>query len=296
MIHPEGEKTDERFVPASPERVKVALLKALPAFAAEVTEGKGTQVEAEVYFDAPIRESIDQAERDAGIHDKCDKLPEGKFTIDISEANQGGVVGSQLHIEFGRHPSFCGAHRGNLARPLADETVCLLNLISTNDPSANPRGLALDNPGAPRAVVLPDATPLKVLLRDYLFSGNLKKHSVGKIIQFEVAEDLVVSGTTLVRRGALATGHFTDVTKAKGYGRNGKVTFVFDKVTAVDGQDIPITDEEQKLKGGRTDETVAVALMFPALGGLVTGVNVFVPAGTAYEVSTSGQHTVQSGR
>jgi hypothetical protein len=296
IVHSEGQKTDERFVPAPPEQVKFALLKALPAVAAEVKKNQGLHIEADIASAGQLRHSIMQANHDAGIHDSSDGLPFGKFAVDIESANQGGVIGSQLHIKFDK-PALLGAatNHGNLAQPLAEETACLAKLLSTNDPTANPRGLALDNTGVSRPVGLPGGTPVKVLLRDYLSSTSLKNGSTGQVIQFEVAEDLVVDGATLVRRGALATGHFTGVAKAKGYGRNAEVAFVFDSVTAVDGQSIPITDEGENVKGGRTNSTLAVALLLPTLGWLSTGANVFIPAGTIYEVDTSGQHTIQAG-
>jgi hypothetical protein len=297
IVHSEGEKTDERFIPAPPEQVKFALLKALPAVAAEVKKDQGFHVEAVIAPHSQLRQSITQANFDAGIKNTSGGLPFGKFIVEIREAAQGGVSGSLLHIKFDR-PALLGAavNHGNLAQPLAEETACLAKLLSTNDPATNPRGLALDNTAVSRPVALPEGTLVKVLLRDYLSSTSLKKESTGQVIQFEVAEDLVVDGAILVRRGALATGHFTEVTKAKGYGRNAEVAFVFDSVTAVDGQSVPITDEGEKAKGGRTNSTLEVALMLPALGWLAKGANVFIPAGTTYEVDTSGRHTIQAGR
>jgi hypothetical protein len=129
-----------------------------------------------------------------------------------------------------------------------------------------------------------------------VWSGGLKKGVPAEPIQFEVAEDLVLDGTAVIRRGALATGHFTGIKQAKGYGRNAEIQFVFDKVTALDGQGIPLNAAPENIKGGRTDQTAAVALMLPTLGWLAKGSNVLIRAGTGYEVTTLGQHTVQGGR
>ncbi len=297
IVHSAGEKIDERFIPASPEQVKTALLKALPSVGGEVKKDKGLHIDAEVAGYGPLRVSIMEANYEAGLHDSIRGLPFGKFFIDIQEETQDGVKGSQLHIKFVK-PAILGAavNHGYTAQPLAEETVCLTKLLSFNDPAANPRGLALENTGTPRSVVLPEGTPLKVLLREPRWSSQLKKGDVGPNMQFEVAEDLVVDSVTLVRRGALATGHFTDVKQAKGYGRNAEVGFVFDIATTIDGQNIPISDEGEKAKGGRTDQTVPVAMALPALGWIAKGADVFIPAGTIYEVAVSGQHTIQTGR
>jgi hypothetical protein len=297
VVHSAGQKTDERFVSAPPEQVKVAVLKALPAVAGEVKKNERFHIEAESSATGALRESITQTNFDSGIRDTSGGLPFGKFTIDIREEARDGVNGSLLQIKFEK-PRLLGAatNHGNNAQPLAEETACLAKLLSTNDPATNPRGLAVENAGAPRSVAIPEGTEVKVLLRDPLWSKALNKHSAGQIIQFEVAADVVVDGATLIRRGALATGHFTDVLKAKGYGRHAEVEFVFDKVTAVDGQGIPIADEGEKAKGGRTEQTAVTAILLPALGWLATGADVFIPAGTTYDVATSGQHSVQTGR
>jgi hypothetical protein len=297
IVHSQGEKIDERFIPAPPEQVKTALLKAFPSVGVDkVKKDDGFHINAENPAYGPLRVSIMETNFAAGLHDSIRGLPFGKFFIDIREATQDGVSGSLLHIKFEK-PTLLGAavNHGYIAKPLAEETVCMTKLLSYNDPAVNPRGLALENTGTPRSVVLPEGTPLKVMVRDAVWSSQLKNGGMGKTMQFEVAEDLVVDGATLVRRGALATGHFTDVKEAKGYGRNAELGFVFDTATAVDGQNIPISDEGEKVKGGRTDQTSAIVLILPTLGWLVKGTDAFVPAGTIYEVAVSGQHTVQTG-
>jgi hypothetical protein len=93
----------------------------------------------------------------------------GKFTIDLKEAMQGGTNGTQLHIEF-HHNAFQGrVGSQGYAQPLADETACLAKVLSTNDPVANPRGLPLPSAATTIGVNLPDANPVRVLLRDPLY-------------------------------------------------------------------------------------------------------------------------------
>jgi len=206
------------------------------------------------------------------------------------------VQGAHLRVEFHKN-----AFRGRVgsdayAHPLVEETSCLAKTLSTNDPSANPRGPNVKVAGALQPVALAEATPIKVLLRDPLYSKKLGKNTGGQAVQFEVADDVTVNGAVVIRRGALATGHFTKLSKAKGYGRQAEVDFAFDSATAVDGQEISVTGAGEKARGGRTDDTLSTALMLPALGWLAKGNEAFIRAGTSYDLEVSGNHTVQAGR
>lgn len=295
VVRTEGPKIDERFVPAPPEQVKFALLRALPAVASKVDKDNGFHIEAETdvsLWGVEIRKN-----RDAGLHGRTAGLGAwGKFSIDIREATQDGVRGALLHIEFHKNAFKGRAGSDGYAQPLAEETVCLVKLLSTNDPASNPRGLEVKDAGPPQAVTLPDGTPLKVLLRDPLYSKKLGKDSTGQTVQFEVAEDVVEDGAVLIRRGALATGHFTDVQKAKMGGRHADIDFAFDAATAVDGQKIPVSGASEKARGGRTKDTVRNVAGGGAFGLLIKGSDVFIRAGTAYDLEVSGQHTIQGGR
>jgi len=295
IIRVEGRKVDERFIAAPREQVKADLLKALPALGTKVNKDKGFHIEAKT--DMALFAIASQKNRDSGVRGMHAGLGAfGTFRIDIRQATQEGVKGSVLHIEFHKNAFHGRVGSEGYAQPLGEETACLVKLLSTNDPAKNPRGIQSNDPAAQRAVTLPEGTPLKVLLPDPLYSKKLKKSSAGETVQFEVAEDLVVDGAVLVRRGALATGHFTKVEKAKGYGRHAEVQFVFDSATAVDGQTIPITGAGEKARGGRANDTAYVALMLPTLGWLAKGNDAFIRAGTSYDVEVSGEHNVQTGQ
>ncbi len=289
VVRAEGPKTDERFIAAPPEQVKSAVLKALPALAMKVHKDKGFQIEAKT--DSGLLQVLEQKNRDAGVRGQMAGIAFGSMKIDIQGATQDSLAGSRLHIEFDK-PAVLGraVNHGNDAQPLAEETVCLVKLLSTNDPATNPRGLEVKDAGPPHAVTLPDGTPLKVLLRDSLYSKKLDKDNAGQTVQFEVAEDVVVDDTILIRRGALATGHFTDVEKTKMGGRNAQIEFAFDSATAVDGQVIPVSGASEKARGGRANGISAITVGF-----LVKGTDALIPAGTTYDLEVSGGHTVQGG-
>lgn len=295
IVRTEDPKTDERFLPAPPEQVKFALLRALPAVEGKVAKDDGFHIEGKP--DMGLRQVEAQENKDAGVRGRSLGLgPLGEFKIDITPTTQNEVSGSLLHVEFHRN-GFVGrkAGKGSYAQPLAEETECLVKLLSTNDPATNPRGLQVKDAGPPRAIALPEATPVKIVLRDPVYSKKLDKDSVGKTVQFEVAEDVVLDGAVVIRRGALAKGHFTDVEKTKRGGHHAEIDFAFDTVTAVDGQEIQVTGASEEAKGGRHSEKWSNVAQAGALGFLAKGTDVFIRAGTAYDLEVSGQHTIQTG-
>ena len=292
IIRTDGPNTDERFVPFPPEHVKFALLRALPPLTGKVSKDDGLHIEAHV--DRGLLQVAAAKNRDAGVRGYNNGMSGlGKFTLDIRPATQDGVSGAMLSISF--HKTTVGGSSG-YAKPLAEETACLAKLLSSNDPVTNPRGLEVKDAGSPRAVALPGTTPLKVILRDPLYSRALTESSTGQAVQFEVAEDVVVDGAILIRRGALATGHFTNVEKTKARMRNAEIAFVFDAATAVDGQKIPVTGAGEKAIGSRTGGTAAAVAAVGVFGFFAKGTDTLIRAGTTYDLEVSGQHTVHGGR
>lgn len=94
-----------------------------------------------------------------------------------------------------------------------------------------------------------DGQEVRLSLRNILTTENVEKDDV---IQFEVAEDVVVNGHAVIAKGAPATGK---VVKVKPLGRkkskDAAVTFRFVTVTTVDKQQVPVRKHpsEDKKKG-----------------------------------------------
>lgn len=285
----DGPKTDERFIPAPPEVVKEDFLKALPALGYVVRKDQGLHIEA--IQDIRLLQSIWEPSADAGVRKSDANIISGPITADIREASQGGTQGSQLSIEF--KTGFLG-HKGSNAEPLAAETECLVKLLGASDPEKDPRGDPLEKSSSPGAIQLPAGTPVKVLLFTPIYSRDYKKGNIGRPIQFVVAEDVVVDGTTVIRRGALALGHMTDFKHAGAFGEHATLEFTFDTATAVDGRQIPVTGETQQFKGGKTAASLeAAANKQPVVGWLIKGTDVFIRAGTEYDLAVSGPPVVR---
>lgn len=291
VVRTEGRNIDDRFMPFPPEHVKFALLRAFPAVAGKVTNEEGFHIQGEI--DTHLYQVDMRKNKDEGIKGLSHGLGAlGKFTVDIREATQDDVKGSQIHIEFHKNGFYGRAGSEGYAQPLGDETACLAKLLSTNDPVANPRGMGAPGATTPEAIALPDGTPLTVLLRDPLYSKTLSKDSKGATVNFEVANDVAVNGVVVIRRAALATGHFTDVEKTRNIGRHAEIGFAFDSVTAADGQTVAVVGAQERAKGGRTNDT-AQAVQLGLIGLVfVHGTDVFIRAGTSYDLVVSGAHSI----
>lgn len=294
IVNTEGTKVEDRFLPAPPAHVKTCLLMALPALAAKAHKEGDLSVEAKT--DSDLWRSLYIQRKEAGVRGFSKGMGAmGTFKIGLTPRTENGVAGTQVHIEFDKN-AFKG-HVGSeaQAKPLMDEAACLIKLLSPSDPVQNPRGPEVKAATAEqRAIVLPEGTPLKIVLREFLYSKDIKKKK-DQPIPFEVADDVVVDGTTVIRKGALGIGKFIDAKGARGYGRSAELEFVAEKVTAVDGQPVKVAGAVEKSRGARPEST-AKKLGFPTALGMDTGTETIIRAGTSYDVETEGQHTIQAGK
>ena len=93
-------------------------------------------------------------------------------------------------------------------------------------------------PGFAAQVHVRDGQLVRVKLRNILTTENIRK---GDRIEFEVTEEILVSGHVVIAKGSLAQGKILDV---KGTGKpkakDAEVVFQFTTVRAVDNQEIPL--------------------------------------------------------
>lgn len=131
---------------------------------------------------------------------------------------------------------------------------------------------------------LEDGTPIKLRLTRNLSSATDKK---GDTVDFEVLEDVIASGVTVVPRGGVAWATITDAEPKKRMGRGGKLDVNVDSVRLKDGEKIPLRAVKDTKGGGHvgamTGAMVATGIVFfPAapLFLFMHGKDINIPKGT----------------
>jgi hypothetical protein len=83
--------------------------------------------------------------------------------------------------------------------------------------------------------VLEDGTPIKLVLGETISSADER---VGNLVNFEVVEDVLVSGIVVIPRGSTAWASVTVAEPKKRMGRGGKLDLNIDKVRLADGEKV----------------------------------------------------------
>jgi hypothetical protein len=141
-------------------------------------------------------------------------------------------------------------------------------------PQAAPRPdaqAATQKPGAATPQVTPaltgfgleDATPVKLRLTRNLSSGSDK---TGDTVDFEVVEDLNVSGTLVIPRGSTAWATITEAQPKRRMARGGKLDVNIDSVRLKDGEKVALRAVKENKGGGHvgamTGAMVATGIIF----------------------------------
>jgi hypothetical protein len=290
VIHMGGEKDEARFIPAPFEHAKASVIRALPAVAARPAKDEGNHLEAKI--DVNLWDSLKNTAFGAGGEKGNAAI--GTLHIDFAGETKDGVAGTTVKVSFSKH----GLGSGRYATPLLDETACLAGLLSPNDPSVNPTGAVRPaSSSVPSDVPLAAGKPIKVALRNYLYSGDFPKKASSVDVVLQVIDDVQADGVVVVRRGALAKGKITDLNGPKSYGRGPSFKFVVESVTAVDGQEVPLAADAVQEKGGTKGDVARTIVGAGLLGGLLTkGSAVLIRAGTNWEIPTSKDVVVKVAR
>jgi hypothetical protein len=283
-------QTEERFLPEPPEHVKACTLRALPAVAAKLEKDEGLSLKAKIGRFGLWNTWLDTNKK-AGVKGAMRGTVIGSFAIALRPNTRDGVSGTNVKIDFDKW-GIGGSKKG--ATVLMEEIACLSGLLGHSDPRATPRG-AIDasDPIEDRTVALPEGTPLKVILRDPLYSKNVDKKNKDTEIVFEVADDVTTDGVRLIGKGALGLGRFTEAaTDAGRFGRSADLMFVVDYVTAVDGQSVAVTGAINR----QSQRDIGAAQQSLLVGLLTKGLETVVRAGTGFDVEVSGTHTIRVGK
>ena len=112
---------------------------------------------------------------------------------------------------------------------------------------------------APQMLQLFDGTPVRLKLSQEVSSASAHQ---GDEVPFEVTEDVVVNGYTVIRKGAKAAGTVAEVESKGRFGKSGKLTI---NVTSV-----PLVDKETaglRLYQENKNERHGVSKVLPVRGG-----------------------------
>lgn len=166
---------------------------------------------------------------------------------------------------------------------LASTLVCLL---AANNPTFAQQTVApapeTSTPTTPNTLV--DGTVVKLRLAETISSESAK---TGQQVPFEVTEDVVVQGITVIPKGTPALATVTDAESKKRMGRGGKLDVNVDSTRLVDGEKVQLRAIKDGKGGGHvgamTGAIVATSIVFfPAapLFLFMKGKDITIPKGT----------------
>jgi hypothetical protein len=137
-----------------------------------------------------------------------------------------------------------------------------------------------------------DGTAIKLRLAETISSSNAK---VGQQVPFEVTEDVVVQGVTVLPKGAQAIATVTDANAKKSMGRGGKLNVNVDSARLADGEKVQLRAVQENKGGGHvgamTGAMVATSIVFfPAapLFLFIHGKDITIPKGTEVTAFVEG--------
>jgi len=165
-------------------------------------------------------------------------------------------------------------------------------VLSAQQTPQSPAVAAADAPAEPRSPgILQDGTPMKFRLVNKLDSHTAKN---GDEILFDVVNDVVVGGVTVLRRGASATGVVTQAVSSKTMGRAGKLSFTINDIQLRNGGKVPVRAFNRTSGENRTGEMVALMVEMPIVSApfflLIHGTNTTFPRGTEITAFVNGDH------
>ncbi len=145
-----------------------------------------------------------------------------------------------------------------------------------------------------------DGTAVKLRLAETISSADAK---TGQQVPFEVTEDVVVEGVTVIPKGTQALATVTDAEAKKRMGRGGKLDVNVDSTRLIDGEKVQLRAIKDTKAGGHvgamTGAIVATSIVFfPAapLFLLMHGKDITIPKGTEVTAFVQGDMKLDMAR
>lgn len=143
---------------------------------------------------------------------------------------------------------------------------------------------------AGRETTIPDGTEVRLRLLKPISSADVKAEDR---IDFEAAEDVIVKGKVVIKKGSAGRGTVVEARKKRSFGRSGKLTFTIDYVKSVDDQNIRLRASREAKGDDKYGKAAVVTLLFGPFGYFVKGKNVELQAGKEFTVYIDGDRTIK---
>ena len=141
-------------------------------------------------------------------------------------------------------------------------------------------------PVAAVEILIPDGTEVRIILQERLSSATAEPDQK---VRFQVAEDVIVNGTTVINAGAQAWGQVVEVRKRGKFGKSGKLNFTVDFVKAMNGQNLRLSGIRRREGNNDYAKAGAVAYLTSGIGGLfIKGKDIEINAGTEWTLYIDG--------
>lgn len=148
----------------------------------------------------------------------------------------------------------------------------------------------------PVNVRVPNGLPVEV---EAPFTINSQQVRKGEAISFRVVNPVKVDGLVVIAPGATATARLVQAERGGHFGRAGRLAWVMESVTGVDGTKIPLQSGGRIVgdsKGAKVaTQTILVGAVLgifaplSLLHGFKRGENAYLPAGKRFEVFVQGE-------
>ena len=117
----------------------------------------------------------------------------------------------------------------------------------------------------------------------------------GEFINFVCAEDIYINNILVIKKNIKVGARIEISDKAKGLGKEGTLKIIFNYITAVDGQNIPISGVYNYVKGeNKSGTAVGLSFVLSPLFLFLKGKEANIPIGSLIEVYTTQEIYIQA--
>ena len=117
----------------------------------------------------------------------------------------------------------------------------------------------------------------------------------GDFINFVCAEDIYINNILIIKKNIKVGARIEISDKAKGLGKEGTLKIIFNYITAIDGQNIPISGVYNYVKGeNKSGTAVGLSFVLSPLFLFLKGKEANIPIGSLIEVYTTQEIYIQA--